>query len=171
MGRSWEHQLLPQTNFLLQKDNRCIRPLPLLPVSEDSCTYTQDGSPLHKTLHVLKHVTDKKKHISRETKCKIGSWKKPGKLAQGQGYPWSPGSSSLSMVFLLPYPAFLLPLRSCSIPDGLGRWPLTEIDEPVAGAGFQTQAALLTNHILSLKNARPSQADGCGQASPALAWS
>lgn len=174
MGRGWENQLLSQTIVLLQKEIRCTQPPPFFPISEDSCTYIQDGSLLCKTLHVLKHVADKKKYISKETKCKVGSWKwlkKPGKRAQGQGYPWSPGCTSLSIAFLLPYPPFLPPLRTCSIPDGLGRWPSTEIDWPLAGADSQTQAALLTNFILSLKNARPSQADGYSQASPTLAWS
>lgn len=154
---------------------RCIQPLLSFQFFEDSSTYIQDGSPLYKTLPVLKHVTDKKNHISKETKCKVWSWKwlkKPGKPAQGLGYSWSSGLSSISMAFLLPYPAFLPPLRSCSIPDvGMGRWPLTEMGWSLAEVCFQTQAALLTNLILSLKNARPSQADGCGQVSPTLAWS
>lgn len=115
----------------------------------------------------------RKERISKQTKHKAGSWKKlkePAKAGQQQGYLQSPGPSFVSMAFLLEYAAFLSPLRSCPIPDGLGRWPLMEIDRsPPAEVSFQNQVLLLTNLILSLKNAWPSQADGFGQASPTLA--
>lgn len=70
--------------------------------------------------------------------------KKPGKPAQGQGYPRS--SSFLSMAFRLPYPAFLLPLRSCSVPDSLGRWPLSENDWPLAGAPKLPSSQISSSH-------------------------
>lgn len=46
-----------------------------------------------------------------------------------------------------------------------------EIDRSSAEVDFQNQVLVLTNLILSLKNARPSQADGFGQASLTVALS
>lgn len=70
--------------------------------------------------------------------------KKLGKPAQGQAYPRS--SSFLSMAFRLPYPAFLQPLRSCSVPDGLGRWPLTENDWRLAEAPKLPSSQISSSH-------------------------
>lgn len=155
----------------LQKEISCIQPLPLLSALEDSCTSIKHGSPLCKTLHVLKHVTDKKNHISEETKCKVGNWTEEAwQTCQGAGIlmksrfqlPFHGISSSISC---LP-PTFEILFSSW----WFGQVTI-ENDWPLAGAGSQTQAALLTNLILSLKNARPSQADGCGHASLTVAWS